>query len=400
MMNTRPRTLRRAGITCALAGLLLLAAASPAAASAPETETGTDVGVDAAGVLQIVDRKGDPNTLQIRRAGSVYEVTDDGSLLVPGEGCGSLGPRHQVYCRATIAQPMNDTPMIVVEAVERDDVVLLPDVPVAVKVSGGPGDDLIQGGAYLDDLDGGLGDDTVIGLEGNDTISGGDGGDFLLGGTGGDTMTGDAGADVMEGERGSGDNLDGGAGPDLLKGGAGDDVLKGGGGSDVLVTNDGKDIANTGTGADRVFGTKEDRVTCRPGDQVDTGSKPPPAGCVSLPGNEKVPDVWPPLPVVAAQPGATPVAARAATPDFSFEIKSVKPLRPKNVKTIVVAIRAPAFTSTRAHIQIYRRHSKKPVSFDATVNTRSTTPPISSHGANRARRIVVTAGGQKRVVNL
>jgi uncharacterized delta-60 repeat protein len=74
---------------------------------------------------------------------------------------------------------------------------------------GGPGNDVLTGGA---------GDDRLFGEEGDDSLNGGKGNNLLVGADGNDKLTGGTGRDV----------LFGGAGLDKLSGGAGDDLLIGG----------------------------------------------------------------------------------------------------------------------------------------------------------------------------
>jgi hypothetical protein len=65
--------------------------------------------------------------------------------------------------------------------------------PGANGLSGGAGDDTINGGTGNDSSTGGTGDDTINGGTGNDIISGGDGDDALAGDAGADTIRGDGG---------------------------------------------------------------------------------------------------------------------------------------------------------------------------------------------------------------
>ncbi|UQZ88322.1 hypothetical protein C4J81_03510 [Deltaproteobacteria bacterium Smac51] len=102
-------------------------------------------------------------------------------------------------------------------------------------LSGGPGNDTINGTASHDFLDGGAGNDFIEGGDGNDTLNGGAGNDFLAGGDGNDT-------------------LNGGDGNDILLGGAGNDILVGGTGADVFMfgRGDGTDTINYGEAGDKV----------------------------------------------------------------------------------------------------------------------------------------------------
>jgi Ca2+-binding RTX toxin-like protein len=82
-------------------------------------------------------------------------------------------------------------------------------------------------------MSGGPGNDALDGMGGHDSMVGGSGDDLLQGGGGRDTLTGGGGADELFGGPGI-DVLRGGPGDDLLNGGPGPDRLIGGAGSDTL----------------------------------------------------------------------------------------------------------------------------------------------------------------------
>jgi hypothetical protein len=86
-------------------------------------------------------------------------------------------------------------------------------------LDGGPGDDLLTGGASRDRLFGRRGNDVLRGAAGLDTLGGGPGDDRLVGGAGRDELAGDSGADRLvsredrsAGERTVRDRVDCGAG--------------------------------------------------------------------------------------------------------------------------------------------------------------------------------------------
>ncbi len=81
-------------------------------------------------------------------------------------------------------------------------------------VDGGPGNDIIYGGAEADTLHGGDGDDIIFGGAGDDVITGGPGDDILNGGVGADTINGQEGNDLIRGGDGA-DSLSGGGGWDV-----------------------------------------------------------------------------------------------------------------------------------------------------------------------------------------
>jgi hypothetical protein len=82
-------------------------------------------------------------------------------------------------------------------------------------------------------LSGGPGNDTINGLGGPDQLFGGDGDDTEVGGAGADSIAGEGGNDTLQG----GDDNDG------LNGGDGDDSLDGEGGADILTGAAGNDTA-------------------------------------------------------------------------------------------------------------------------------------------------------------
>lgn len=172
---------------------------------------------------------------------------------------------------------------------------------------GGPGDDLVVGGASADGLMGEDGADTVVGGAGDDHLFGDrllpsteaffwdwrrvivtdaqgnvvsrtldgfglegtttpdygsdQGADVLLGGPGADWIFGDGGDDSIDAGDGA-DLVYGGAGADFIEGGAGDDELTGDGDdvgfrmlSGVLAAEHGNDLIDGGAGNDRLFGS-------------------------------------------------------------------------------------------------------------------------------------------------
>ena len=84
-----------------------------------------------------------------------------------------------------------------------------------------------------------------------ESLTGGNGDDRLDGAAGRDTLAGGAGADRLHG-RGNHDLLAGGAGADWLSGGDGDDTLYGGTGDDTLFAGHGTDWLYGGDGDDRL----------------------------------------------------------------------------------------------------------------------------------------------------
>jgi Ca2+-binding RTX toxin-like protein len=138
-------------------------------------------------------------------------------------------------------------------------------------LNGGNGNDLLNGGSNSDTLIGGLGNDTLDGGASNDTVSyataagpvtvdlslgtaGGEGADTLLnlehvtGSAFGDTITGSTLNNTLIGDAGN-DTIHGGLGNDALTGGTGTDQLFGDGGHDSLKW-DTADLIDGGDGFD------------------------------------------------------------------------------------------------------------------------------------------------------
>ncbi|MBC7987318.1 MAG: FG-GAP repeat protein [Sphingomonadaceae bacterium] len=102
-------------------------------------------------------------------------------------------------------------------------------------------------------ISGGAGDDTLEGLGGNDTLRGLDGDDEIEGGSGADRIEGGFGGDAIEG--GSGDDLAlGGTGSDEVSLGSGNDSAEGSTGEDTLTGEDGNDTLAGGAEADVLIG--------------------------------------------------------------------------------------------------------------------------------------------------
>lgn len=133
---------------------------------------------------------------------------------------------------------------------------------VGFTLSGGAGDDRINGGGSGDRIFGGVGNDEIKAGGGNDYVSGGSGNDYMDGQDGDDRMFGGSGRDTLYGLNGddrlSGgddqDYLEGGKGEDMLYGGSGNDVLSGGRGDDKIFGGAGDDVSYGGLGSDVAIG--------------------------------------------------------------------------------------------------------------------------------------------------
>lgn len=178
-----------------------------------------------------------------------------------------------------------------------DDRIFAPAEPASGRggyLIGGPGDDVLTGGAGQDQINGDAGNDVLRGGAGRDRLFGSQGSDVLRAGAGNDSLFGGPGTDVLDGGPGRDwisyharsvgvsvsldgvaddgkpgeldlvgatiENVVGGAGPDRITGtasanglfgGSGDDVLGGAAGDDLLSGSVGDDILRGGAGRDR-----------------------------------------------------------------------------------------------------------------------------------------------------
>ncbi len=126
-------------------------------------------------------------------------------------------------------------------------------VEVGQNITGGNGDDTIDGTNGNDVIDAGNGDDIVNGLDGDDSITGGNAEDLINGGNGNDIILGGNSKDTLFGSAGD-DTLNGGNGADELTGGLGNDTLTGGNGQDLFIfaAGDGNDTITDFGGVDRI----------------------------------------------------------------------------------------------------------------------------------------------------
>ncbi|NUS42464.1 MAG: hypothetical protein HOQ24_02025 [Mycobacteriaceae bacterium] len=122
------------------------------------------------------------------------------------------------------------------------------EVPYALSIQTGAGDDLVFGGSGDDNIHTGAGNDVVYGGAGNDVINGDDGDDRLFGGPGEDYLSGDRGNDELYG----GDDRD------VLSGGEGDDTIAGQGREDIVYTGAGVDSVAEDEGV--VYAQTDDSV--------------------------------------------------------------------------------------------------------------------------------------------
>lgn len=324
----------------------------PAAASA--SASGASV---TGGVLTVAaPGSSDANVVTITSSNGSIVVADQGvAAVAAGAGCKSTGPR-EVSCSAT------GITSIAVELGDGDDSASVSLFSVPVAIDGGPGNDMIAGGAMSDRLVGGPGSDTISGGWGDDLLDGGAGGDRLLGNGGVDTVSyADRTASVKvtldttanDGEPGEGDevvaeNLQGGAGDDLLTGDSDPNRLSGGGGADVLSGASGADTIDGGAGLDDVdggagadaislrdgetdaatCGSEADAVAADPGDLLatDCESVDRSAQTVTTTVTVATPPPPPPAPDTTPPPAAAPAGAETPSP----AVDTPRPTPPPN----------------------------------------------------------------------
>jgi Ca2+-binding RTX toxin-like protein len=140
-----------------------------------------------------------------------------------------------------------------------DRITIAPSITASATITGGAGNDRIQGGGGNDIITGDAGNDWVRGGGGDDQLNGGAGNDHVFGESGADVLLAGAGNDEVDGGDGD-DNLSGEAGHDRIRGGLGDDLLFGGAGKDLLYGNDGNDFLDGGDDKDKLQGGNGDDI--------------------------------------------------------------------------------------------------------------------------------------------
>jgi hypothetical protein len=239
------RAYRRAGLTVALA--LAALAVVPAVAFADDT-------VATAGTTITVTDSGEANNMTVTQtAVNSYTFTETGSGVTISNGTISAGTctdnGNNVVCSGVAwtsvvinlgsgadiftAAGVNDDPFTINggndddgnitgssanDTINGDDT---SDDATATGLSGGPGNDTIDGGGggSGDIINGNAGNDILLGgTDGTDTLNGGDDNDTLFGGDNGtDDLNGDAGNDRLDGGPGDyDDDYDGGTGIDRV----------------------------------------------------------------------------------------------------------------------------------------------------------------------------------------
>ncbi|MBS1678226.1 MAG: hypothetical protein JST08_12675 [Actinobacteria bacterium] len=183
-----------------LAPLLLVVAMATAsitagaASGAPTEPRRATAAAEASVNLVLAGSPGDDRiTIELAADGRAYEITSATPLEVGGTVCTHPEKRPEALsCEATAIAGFE-----VNTGAGNDTVTLGRTVPVPATIRGGPGNDVLIGGAGNDKLIGGPGDDELNGRGGNDMLLGGPGDDVLNGGPGEDTLIGGPGHNVL-----------------------------------------------------------------------------------------------------------------------------------------------------------------------------------------------------------
>jgi len=257
--------LRRALIAAALTALLAPAAAHGATVS----KTGT--------TLRYVASAGERDLVRLYLEGGGTNIRFE-KLLGPAPV--AVAP---CFVSSGVRCPVVAGDRISIDLKDNDDALnfqLLADVPFAMTIDGGPGDDSLRGGPRADVIRGGDGGDGISGAGGADDISGGTGFDrasfFGLGavrvsldGVANDGQAGGAeGANV----RTDVEDLLGSAFSDTLIGSDAGNALDGDAGNDVVDGRGGIDSYDLGAGNDTVTARDGlgERIVCAAGDDTVT----------------------------------------------------------------------------------------------------------------------------------
>ena len=154
--------------------------------------------------------------LSTGRAGTYYDFVT-GTLYVSGfhrltaagqAGARARGDSLEVYINGDLAdtRPLATIQRVFFNGSGDDDTMDASglDLPVTMmgrggddKLTGGRGDDYLDGGPGDDKLEGGDGNDILLGGEGNDKLESGQGSNLLIGGRGGDQLKGGGGDDLL-----------------------------------------------------------------------------------------------------------------------------------------------------------------------------------------------------------
>jgi serralysin len=214
----------KVGIGLLAGSALLFSAAVSSAQSAPAT-------VSLSGTtLRHIATDGQTNVVTINNSGSRVVVKDTAGLTA-GEGCTQTNA-------TTVSCTRPNT--FVLDLKDGNDVVTNSST-VTIFAYGGPGNDVLTGGAA---------DEGLFGDDGDDVVNGNAGSDFLNGGSGNDEVNGGSGDDQIDDPEGD-DKLNGGSGDDRIQEDGGIDTISGDSGTDTIFSLDNtKDTINCGSGTD------------------------------------------------------------------------------------------------------------------------------------------------------
>ena len=182
---------RKRGLGLALLVSLVVAAPAPAATVSAQN-----------GVLRVSAGPGESNSITVSvearpGAAPLVAVADEGAQPRAGTGCLRALTSQRVTCAAA------GVAAVEVDAGDGADGVAFLG-PLAARLRGGDGDDVLVSGAGADLVDGGAGNDVLGASAGDDVVLGGPGDDSLHGGEGADSLDGDRGRDSADG--GGGDD--------------------------------------------------------------------------------------------------------------------------------------------------------------------------------------------------
>lgn len=170
--------------------IALVAGAIPAAARASVAEV---VHTEFADTVTYTAGDGEKNDLTLDLESDAFVLTDPGAEITPKSGCVPSGP-HRVTCSGELSY--FETPLSA-DLGDGDDT--FTTTGPYFDVEGGPGHDVLDGGAAGGTLAGGGGDDVLTAGAHNVVLLGEAGDDQLTGGPDGDDLTGGPGADAIDG---------------------------------------------------------------------------------------------------------------------------------------------------------------------------------------------------------
>lgn len=249
-MHFRPKTLCRSMAVVPAAVVMTMLVAGPAQASRV-SQSGDVLEYDAGG--------GEANRVavafSVSGSGEVTTTVSDSETIAVSGSCSYVRNDNRQVARCTSRR--GASPRADIDLGDQDDSLRIsqsdPGRGLAVRITDGPGDDVITVNHGETTWVNGAGADIYRGGAGRDVALPGDGDDFVLGGYGNDALDGGVGNDQLSGNVGD-DRLDGGDGFDLVEGNAGNDAARGGPDGDFVFGGSGNDRLDGDSGFDRLFG--------------------------------------------------------------------------------------------------------------------------------------------------